>query len=132
MPKSSVNYTSPGPGKERSRLCTAKEVAATLQLNEQTVYRLARNGEIPFLRIGNKAIRFDLEGVRKTLEAKSRASERSAPPDSPLPSLPFVMLDDLRKSGEWVKPPADLALERFAVPFPSRDLTSLAYDREGP
>jgi len=132
MPKNSVNYTSPVPGKERGRLCTAKEVAAALQLNEQTVYRLARNGEIHFLRIGNKAIRFDLEGVRETLEAKSHASERPAPPGSPLPPLPFVRLDDLRRSGEWVKPPADLALERFAVPFPSRDLTGLAYDRERP
>lgn len=132
MPKLGVNATNPIHENGRARLCTAKEVAAALQLNEQTVYRLARAGAIPFLRIGNKAICFDLEGVREALEAKSRPPARSKSPGSPPSPLPFVRLDDLRRSGEWVKPPADLVLERFWVPFPSQELTRLAYDREGP
>lgn len=132
MLKLNVNDTNSIPPKGRARLCTAKEVAATLQLNEQTVYRLARTGEIPFLRVGNKAVRFDLERVREALEAKARASERSQSPASTTSPFPFVKLDDLRGSGEWIKPPADLVLERFAVPFPSQDLTRLAYEREAP
>lgn len=132
MPKRRIDSITPIPEKGKVRLCTAKEVAVALQLNEQTVYRLARAGAIPFLRIGNKAIRLDLEGVRKALEAKSPAPARSESPGSPPPPLPFVRLEDLRRSGEWVNPPTDLVLERFAVPFPSQELTSLAYDREKP
>lgn len=119
------------PDKGKSHLWTAKEVAATFQLNEQTVYRLARRGEIPFIRIGTKTIRFDLEQVREALEAKFRTSIRSLSPISTLPPLPFVRLEDLQESGEWTKPRADLVLERFTVPFPSQDLTRLAYDRKG-
>lgn len=132
MPKRSLRDTTPLPEKESIRLLTAKEVAAALRLNEQTVYRLARTGKIPFLRIGTKAIRFDLEQVREALEGKSRPPKRSAFPGSPPPPLPFVKLDDLLGSGEWINPPADLVLERFKVPFPSADVTRLAYDQEEP
>ncbi len=103
------------------RLLTAKELAAALQLNEQTVYRLARNGGIPFVRIGKKAIRFDLERVREALAAPAPSFKRSP--------WPFVRLDDLEASREWLEPPADLVLKRFNVPFPTKDLTGLAYDR---
>lgn len=129
MPKRSLDDARPVSERKRVRLWTAKEVAAALQLNEQTVYRLARAGEISCLRIGNKAIRFDLERVRDALEVKSRAREGSQSPASRTLPVPFVRLDDLRGSGEWTKPPDDLILERFKVPFPSKDLTRLAYDR---
>lgn len=103
------------------RLLTAKELAAALQLNAQTVYRLARSGEIPFVRIGKKAIRFDLERVREAWATPAPSFKRSP--------WPFVRLDDLQAAGEWLKPPADVVLRRFKVPFPTKDLTRLAYDR---
>ncbi len=103
------------------RLLTAKELAAALQLNEQTVYRLARSGEIPVVRIGKKAIRFDLERVREALGAPAPSLRRSPEP--------FVRLEDLQAAGEWLKPPADLILRRFKVAFPTKDLTRIAYDR---
>jgi excisionase family DNA binding protein len=103
------------------RLLTAKQLAAALQLNEQTVYRLARNGGIPFVRIGKKAIRFDLERVREAWATPAPSFKRSP--------WPFVRLDDLLGAGEWLKPPADVVLKRFKVRFPTKDLTRLAYDR---
>ena len=90
-------------------------------LDRYTAYRLARNGEVPFVRIGKKAIRFDLEQVREALTAPAPSFKRSP--------WPFVRLDDLQVTREWLKPPADVVLKRFNVPFPTKDLTRLAYDR---
>lgn len=120
MQKGSLTWIPGAPPGGTIRLLTAKELAAALQLNEQTVYRLARSGEIPFVRIGKKAIRFDLERVREVLAAPA-PSFKSSP-------WPFVRLDDLQAAGEWLNPPADLILKRFNVPFPIKDLTRLAYD----
>lgn len=121
MQKATLDWITDPPPRGTVRLLTAKELAAALQLNEQTVYRLARSGEIPFVRIGKKAIRFDLERVREALEAPAPSFRRSPGP--------FVRLDDLQAVGEWLKPAADLILKRFKVPFPTKDLTRLAYDR---
>ena len=121
MQKATFDWIPDAPPGGTVRLLTAKELAAALQLNEQTVYRLARSGEIPFVRIGKKAIRFDLERVREAWATPPPSFKRSP--------WPFVRLDDLKASREWLKPPADLTLKRFKVPFPTRDLTRLAYDR---
>lgn len=121
MQKATVDWIADAPPGGTVRLLTAKQLAAALQLNEQTVYRLARNGAIPFVRIGKKAIRFDLEWVREALGTPAPSFQRSP--------WPFVTLDDLQAAGEWLKPPADLILKRFNVPFPTKDLTRLAYDR---
>ena len=132
MQRSAFNRITDLPPTGKIRLVTAKELATTLQLNEQTVYRLARKGEIPFVRIGNKAIRFDLDRVKEALEAKSRVPNRSPAPSFMRSPWPFVRLDDLQTAKEWLKPPADLTLKRFTVPFPTKDLTRLAYDRTAP
>lgn len=122
MQKTSSNWTTDPPPRGTVRLLTAKELAAALQLNEQTVYRLARNGAIPFVRIGKKAIRFDLARVAEALAATPPPSFKRFP-------WPFARLDDLQAAREWLKPPADVVLKRFNVPFPTKDLTRLAYDR---
>lgn len=121
MQKATLNWIPDPPPRGTVRLLTAKQLAAALQLNEQTVYRLARNGAIPFVRIGKKAIRFDLERVREALATPAPSFTRSP--------WPFVRLDDLQAAREWLKPPADVVLKRFNVPFPTKDLTRLAYDR---
>ena len=124
MQKATLNWITDPPPRGMARLLTAKQLAAALQLNEQTIYRLARNGEVPFVRIGKKAIRFDLEQVREALTAPAPSFKRSP--------WPFVRLDDLQVAREWLKPPADVVLKRFNVPFPTKDLTRLAYDRTAP
>lgn len=121
MQKATLDWIPDAPPRGTVRLLTAKQLAAALQLNEQTVYRLARNGGVPFVRIGKKAIRFDLERVRDALASPAPSFKRSP--------APFVRLDDLQGTGEWLKPPADVVLKRFNVPFPTKDLTRLAYDR---
>ena len=115
MQKATLNWIIDPRPKGTVRLLTAKELAAALQLNEQTVYRLARNGAIRFVRIGKKAIRFDLERVREALATPAPSFKRSP--------WPFVRLDDLQAAREWLKPPADVVLKRFNVPFPTKDLT---------
>lgn len=121
MERTRFARTPDAPSEGTVRLLTAKQLAGALQLNEQTVYRLARNGGIPFVRIGKKAIRFDLEQVRGALASPAPSFKRSP--------WPFVRLDDLQAAGEWLKPPADLILKRFKVRFPTKDLTRLAYER---
>jgi len=121
MERARIDRTPDAPSEGTVRLLTAKQLAGALQLNEQTVYRLARSGEIPVVRIGKKAIRFDLERVTEALASPAPSSKRSP--------WPFVRLDYLQAAGEWLKPPADLILKRFKVPFPTKDLTRLAYDR---
>jgi len=54
--------TNPSP-----RLVKAKELATLLSLGLDRVYELARTGRIPCCRTGKRAMRFDVEAVRKAL-----------------------------------------------------------------
>ena len=47
-----------------SKLLTVPQVADRLSVSKKTVYRLARRGEIPVVRIGS-AIRFDADMLQR-------------------------------------------------------------------
>jgi putative molybdopterin biosynthesis protein len=60
---------------------TAQDVAAILQINRNTVYGLAKSGELPSYNVGRK-LRFSLEDVQAYIEAAKGARRRgsAAPP----------------------------------------------------
>ena len=47
----------------------AREVAAALQISEQTVYRYVASGEIPFHRL-NRSVRFKPSEIERWIESK--------------------------------------------------------------
>jgi len=112
---------------------TAQEMGAVFKLNPQTLYRLARQGVIPAIRIGKKSLRFDPAQVRASLSAQGTVQARRRAKRLPAGRLVFTRLEDLRARGHWTTPPPDLVLERFGVAFPPAvDLTTLAYERPRP
>ena len=112
---------------------TAQEMSAVLKLNPQTLYRLARQGVIPAIRIGKKSLRFDPVQVRASLNAQGTLQARRRAGRLPAGRWVFTRLEDLRAQGRWPAPPPDLVLERFKVAFPvAVDLTALAYERPRP
>ena len=48
----------------------AREVAAALQISEQTVYRYVANGEIPFHKL-NRSVRFKPSEIERWIESKA-------------------------------------------------------------
>ena len=115
------------------QLLTAQELARVLKLNPQTLYRLARRGVIPAIRIGKKSLRFDPAQVRTVLQAQTTPLTLVAPPTSAASRAVVTMLDDLRAQGRWLAAPPALSLKRFAVRFPAgADLTALAYEQGRP
>ena len=46
------------------KLLTAKELSELTGINQNTIYRLARKGEIPYYKFGN-AIRFNAKDFKK-------------------------------------------------------------------
>lgn len=50
------------------KLSTASEVADALSCAKSSVYALARAGRIPYYRLGETGIRFDLEAVLEALK----------------------------------------------------------------
>lgn len=115
------------------QLLTAQELARVLKLNPQTLYRLARRGVLPAIRIGKKSLRFDPAQVRIALQAQTTPLALVAPPPSAVGRAAFTMLDDLLAQGRWLAAPRTLSLKRFAVRFPlGADLTALAYERGRP
>jgi excisionase family DNA binding protein len=123
--KATAKNSPPANATATGALLTVRELARILRLNEQTVYRLARTGAIPSIHVGPKAIRFDLDEVRNATSRQPSAKTREAG------GLQFVTLDEVRRSGVWPTPPADLTPARFSVKFSTRDITALAYDRDG-
>ena len=97
---------------------TAAELAAALRLNEQSVYRFARAGIIPSVRIGRKTLRFDPEQVRKALAGRTQAF----PPIKKSPGISFRTPESVLELGEWPVAPRNLKLERFDVRVPRKDL----------
>src|SRR6266436_2374650 len=53
------------------KFATAKEVATAFSLRLDRVYELARTRSIPSIHVGERAMRFDIEAVRKALASLS-------------------------------------------------------------
>jgi excisionase family DNA binding protein len=58
------------------KLITAKELAQFLKLSESTIYKLASNGEIPGLKIGD-SWRFDQQDIESLIRSLKRESRNS-------------------------------------------------------
>lgn len=115
------------------KLLTAEELAAVLKLNPQTLYRLARQGVIPAIRIGKKSLRFDPIKVRESLDAQGTFRTRVRSGRPPAGPFAFTKLEDLLAENRWTTPSPDLVLDRFTVEFPpATDLRDLAYERTRP
>lgn len=56
------------------RLYIVKQVATLLQLNEQTVYRMAMRGELPAVKVGRNW-RFRKEDIEQWLEQQARITK---------------------------------------------------------
>jgi excisionase family DNA binding protein len=57
------------------RLLTADDVAAILDVPRSLVYALARRGELPAIRVGERYVRFRAEAIERWIEGQ----EASAP-----------------------------------------------------
>lgn len=55
-------------------LLTVAEVERELRLGRTRVYQLLRAGEIPSIRLGNRAIRVTREDLRRWIESRYQAS----------------------------------------------------------
>jgi len=58
------------------KLITAKELAQFLKLSESTIYKLASNGELPGLKIGD-SWRFDQQDIERMIRSVKRGSRNS-------------------------------------------------------
>jgi len=58
------------------KLITAKELARLLKLSESTIYKLAGQGEIPGLKIGD-SWRFDEQDIERMIRSVKRGSRNS-------------------------------------------------------
>ena len=58
---------------------TAKELGQYLKLSDSTIYKLAAEGELPGVKIGD-SWRFDLEEVLKLIQHKKRGSKEERIP----------------------------------------------------
>jgi excisionase family DNA binding protein len=68
---------SDGPAEKRTEFLTARQLADYLQVSETTVHRLRRRGRIPFVRLTDRIVRFNLKEVRAALSrGASRKGER--------------------------------------------------------
>ncbi len=83
-------------GRTREEFLTARQLAATLQVSESTVRRLANQGRIPSIRLTPRILRFHLPTVREVLSGSTvptptstrRSTAKDA--DEPSPQLSFA------------------------------------------
>lgn len=66
----------------RKDFLTARQLAEVLQVSEETVRRLARQGRIPCVRLTSRLLRFHLTAVRHALDAASRNRSQSSANDA--------------------------------------------------
>ena len=70
-PRLTAVAAAPAARPTQPKLATAKEVAAAFSLRLDRVYELARTRSIPSIHVGERAMRFDIEAVRKALASLS-------------------------------------------------------------
>lgn len=68
-------------------LLTARDVAARLRTNVQTVYRLAREGQLPPVETGRRTLRWTEAVVVEFIGRRGRATEQEQPHRKPLRAL---------------------------------------------
>src|ERR1700693_2928359 len=94
------------------RLLTVKELADYLQVNQTTIYRLARRSEVPAFKVGGDW-RFNIESIdawRLSVEARSTAAAVSSEPrlQMNLANLPATLLRLSQTLSEIIAPIAEL------------------------
>ncbi len=80
----------------RVNLLTAEEVAARLSIDKTTVYRLARSGELPSLKLAPKIIRFDPVRLEEWIESKAVGRPVGKAVGSPPHRMPLTTIRDIR------------------------------------
>jgi len=56
---------------QKSRLLTAEDIAFMLSLKVQTVYTMARRGELEKVKLSRKCLRFRADDVERFIEKKT-------------------------------------------------------------
>ena len=56
---------------QKSRLLTAEDIAVMLSLKVQTVYTMARRGELEKVKLSRKCLRFRADDVERFIERKA-------------------------------------------------------------
>jgi len=59
------------PEQQKKPLLTAEEIAAMLRLKVQTVYTMARRGELPKVKLSRKCLRFRADDVERFIKRKA-------------------------------------------------------------
>ena len=59
---------------QKSRLLTAEDIAVMLSLKVQTVYTMARRGELEKAKLSRKCLRFRADDVERFIERKAGVS----------------------------------------------------------
>ena len=62
----------------RIEYLTARQLAEILQVSESTIHRLRHTGKIPFLKISDRLIRFNMKEVRHALRPHQEELESGA------------------------------------------------------
>lgn len=73
-----MNNRIPKEAASRTRMLTAEEMAAVLNLSIDSIYRLVRRGVLPAVKVG-RTVRFDLDRVEAALAV--RPPEDTGRPD---------------------------------------------------
>ena len=76
---------------KRTDFLTARQLADHLQVSETTVHRMRRRGRIPFIRVTDRIVRFNLKDVRHALVRAS--AKRAEPEDLPDTSAQMEFAD---------------------------------------
>jgi excisionase family DNA binding protein len=56
---------------QKNRLLTAEEIASMLSIKVQTVYSMARRGELEKVKLSRKCLRFRADDVERFIERKA-------------------------------------------------------------
>ncbi len=63
-------------------LMTADDLAPILRMTRQAIYRFAREGALPHIRIGERKIRFSRAEIERFLAARAAQSTSAQRPDT--------------------------------------------------
>jgi excisionase family DNA binding protein len=58
-------------GEQKTRLLTAEDIALMLKVKVQTVYTIARRGELEKVKLSRKCLRFRADDVERFIERKA-------------------------------------------------------------
>lgn len=71
------------------KFLTRHEAADLLRISDRTLYSLTKSGQVPYIRLGQRCVRYPVEELERWLKQNTLGGDQQGTPRSGQPTIPI-------------------------------------------